>query len=137
MRGGDFWYLLFSDSVLKSIQRITVERLYMRFDVAKLGSAIFIKRGDKGLRTIAKESGVDASTISRIERGATPSLEHAILLCNWLGMPLDDFVTPQPTLEAVAHEIYRLWNEDKLQSDIAFSVEVNSVFETLGTVLGF
>jgi len=107
----------------------------MRFDVAKLGSAIFIKRGDKGLRTIAKESGVDASTISRIERGATPSLEHAILLCNWLGMPLDDFVTKQPTLEEVAQQVLKLWEDCDISPNNESYNSVANTFELLREVL--
>ena len=43
------------------------------------------KRGERGVRTAAKEIGISHATYSRVERGFLPDLENYQKICNWLG----------------------------------------------------
>ena len=51
-----------------------------------LGCLVLKKRGDRGIRTVAKEIGVSPSTLSRIENGHLPDLEDYRKICRWLGV---------------------------------------------------
>ena len=42
------------------------------------------KRGDRGLREVAKEIGTSAATLSCIERGHVPKIELFVKICKWL-----------------------------------------------------
>lgn len=58
-----------------------------------LAGMIKAKRGDKGLRIIAKEIGsVSSATLSRVEQGKVPDVDTFILLCKWLDVPTDTFI---------------------------------------------
>jgi len=52
--------------------------------LATLGQLIIARRGDLGVRAAAKEIGVSASTLSRVEGGHLPDLENFGLICGWL-----------------------------------------------------
>lgn len=110
----------------------------MRFDVEKLAQAITEKRGKTGLRDVAKVTGVSAATLSRIGSGETPNLEHAVAICEWLGRPLDDFVTTNPPLQDIAEQILRLWDKrfvDWVNDQWLHDMEIESIFEVLREVL--
>lgn len=50
------------------------------------------KRGNNGLRLIAKEIGkISASTLSRIEQGSLPDLNSFMQICYWLEVSPDEF----------------------------------------------
>lgn len=50
------------------------------------------KRGEKGLREVAKEIGnVSSSTLSRIEQGNLPDIDTYVQLCKWLEVSTDFF----------------------------------------------
>ena len=49
-----------------------------------LGGKLAKKRGDRALRDVAKEIGVSAATLSRVERGNLPDLETFGKICKWL-----------------------------------------------------
>ena len=51
-----------------------------------LGRLIAQKRGDRGIRAVAKEIGVSPSTLSRVENGHLPDLENYWKICRWLGL---------------------------------------------------
>jgi transcriptional regulator with XRE-family HTH domain len=51
-----------------------------------LGRLIAQKRGDRGIRAVAKEIGVSPSTLSRVENGHLPDLENYRKICRWLGL---------------------------------------------------
>lgn len=66
----------------------------IQLDTEKLARMVKSKRGDTGLRMAAQEIGdVSASTLSRIEQGSIPDVNTFLLLCNWLGVPTDTFIT--------------------------------------------
>jgi transcriptional regulator with XRE-family HTH domain len=51
-----------------------------------LGQLIVEKRGSMGVRAAAKEIGVSAATLSRVENGHLPDLQNFGLICQWLGV---------------------------------------------------
>jgi transcriptional regulator with XRE-family HTH domain len=51
-----------------------------------LGRLAVEKRGDVGVRAAAKEVGISAATLSRVERGYLPDLETFGKICKWLGV---------------------------------------------------
>ena len=51
-----------------------------------IGRLVAKKRGDRGIRAVAKEIGVSASTLSRVEHGHLPDLENYRKICAWLGV---------------------------------------------------
>lgn len=61
-------------------------------NTAELGSAIRRRREQKGLslRDVADETGVSASTLSRIENGTgKPDADNIARLAAWLDMPIE------------------------------------------------
>lgn len=60
-------------------------------DIKKFSESIKSKRGSIGLRTLANEIGVSASTLSRIEQGNLPDIDTYLKLCEWLEVSSDFF----------------------------------------------
>lgn len=61
-------------------------------NTAELGDAVRRRREEKGLslRDVAQETGVSASTLSRIENGAgKPDADNIARLTVWLDMPIE------------------------------------------------
>lgn len=44
------------------------------------------------LRTLAKSLKVSAATLSRCEKGRTPELLTFATLCEWLNIPMNEFI---------------------------------------------
>lgn len=65
-------------------------------NLARLGEIIKAKRQESGLglRAAAEESGISASTLSRLERGlgAAPDAETMTKLSDWLKASVDDLL---------------------------------------------
>ena len=75
-------------------------------NTAELGSAIRRRREQQGmsLRDLADETGVSASTLSRIENGTgKPDADNIARLAGWLDMPI----------ERVMHHGHRAANDPK------------------------
>lgn len=51
-----------------------------------LGQLLRERRGSMGVRQAAKEIGVSAATLSRVENGYLPDLQNFRLICEWLGI---------------------------------------------------
>lgn len=51
-----------------------------------LGILVRKKRGERGLRIVAKEIGIAAATLMRVEEGRVPDLETFSKVCEWLGV---------------------------------------------------
>lgn len=56
----------------------------MMMTLESLGRLLMKKRGDRGIRAVAKEIGVSPSTLSRVEHGHLPDLENYRKICKWL-----------------------------------------------------
>jgi transcriptional regulator with XRE-family HTH domain len=57
-----------------------------RLTLEAIGLKIIEKRGDRGVREVAKEIGTSPATLSRVERGHLPDLETFGKICRWLGI---------------------------------------------------
>ncbi len=69
-------------------------------NTVELGRAIRRKREDAGLslRDVANETGVSASTLSRIENGTgKPDADNIARLTGWLNMPMERIMTGRTT----------------------------------------
>ena len=51
-----------------------------------LGRLLQEKRGNRGIREVAREIGISHATLSRVERGNLPDLENYQKICQWLGI---------------------------------------------------
>lgn len=49
-----------------------------------LGRLVAKRRASNGVRVTAKEIGISAATLSRVENGHLPDLENFRLICDWL-----------------------------------------------------
>ena len=53
-------------------------------NILKLSKLLIKKRGERGVREFAREIGISAATLSRIERGKLPDIETFGKLCSVL-----------------------------------------------------
>ena len=68
-----------------------------------LGRLVLEKRGNRGIRAVAKEIGISHATLSRVERGHLPDLENYQKICNWLGINVPTtHMSKQPTTTSKA-----------------------------------
>jgi transcriptional regulator with XRE-family HTH domain len=70
----------------------------------KLGRLAAEKRGATGVRAAAKEIGISAATLSRVERGFLPDLETFRKICKWLGLDSGEVLglaAPKPSTPQV------------------------------------
>lgn len=65
-----------------------------RFDVMALHAAMESQRRSRRLtwKDVAAESGVSASTLTRISQGRQPDVNSLASLTAWLGIPADNFM---------------------------------------------
>jgi len=54
--------------------------------LSTIGRTVAIRRGNRGIREVAKEIGISTATLSRIENGNLPDLETFSRLCRWLNI---------------------------------------------------
>ena len=65
-----------------------------RFDVAALHAAMDSERQSRRLtwKDVAEQSGVSASTLTRLSQGRQPDVNSLAALTGWLGMSADHFM---------------------------------------------
>lgn len=92
-------------------------------NLENLGRLIAKKRGDRGLRAAAKEIGVSASTLSRVENGYLPDLENYQKICAWLGIDptMMRGTAETGTLQGVARAHFRKDGELKQETALALA----------------
>lgn len=76
-----------------------------RLTVQALGLKVVEKRGDRGVREVAKEIGTSPATLSRVERGHLPDLETFGKICRWLDVDPGEVLgtkTDQPSRPVVS-----------------------------------
>jgi transcriptional regulator with XRE-family HTH domain len=61
-----------------------------RLTLAGIGLKMIEKRGDKGIREVARAIGISPATLSRVERGNLPDLETFGKICRCLGIDAGD-----------------------------------------------
>ncbi len=55
-----------------------------KITLLRLGKMLRERRGDRGIREVARETGVSPATLSRVERGKLPDLATFSKICRWL-----------------------------------------------------
>jgi transcriptional regulator with XRE-family HTH domain len=55
-----------------------------KLTIHALGRKLLEARGERGVREVAKEIGISAATLSRMERGHIPDLDTFGKVCRWL-----------------------------------------------------
>jgi transcriptional regulator with XRE-family HTH domain len=65
-----------------------------QFDVSALHSALDSERMARNLKwkQVSAESGVSASTLTRLSQGRRPDVDNLAALTTWLGIPADRFM---------------------------------------------
>jgi DNA-binding phage protein len=63
-----------------------------RIDLDSFGQTLAAKTSERGLRQVAKETGVSAATLSRMQRGRTPDLHSFLQVCKWMGCNMEAFL---------------------------------------------
>jgi transcriptional regulator with XRE-family HTH domain len=78
-----------------------------KISLETLGRLAVAKRGDSGVRAAAKEIGISAATLSRVERGYLPDLETFRKICRWLNLNSGEVLGLTPakpsTLQVTVH----------------------------------
>jgi len=82
-------------------------------DTQRFSEMIKSKRGSKGLRVLASEIGVSASTLSRIEQGNLPDIDTYLRLCDWLEVSTDYFTNSNSNSDDVQNEVIAHLRADK------------------------
>src|SRR5690242_14572907 len=68
------------------------------FDTSRFAAYVKTKRGPQGLRDVADQlNGVSLATLSRIENEHTVDLQTALRVCDWLEVPITDFISEGAT----------------------------------------
>ena len=60
--------------------------------LGQIGALVRERRGAHGVRQAAREIGISAATLSRIENGRQPDLDTFSKLCRWLDMSPSEFL---------------------------------------------
>jgi len=66
-----------------------------------IGRKLVEKRGNQGIRKIAKEIGVSPATLSRVERGHLPDLETFGKICKWLNIDPGEVLGVKPSVSTI------------------------------------
>ena len=80
-------------------------------------------RGQKSLREAAVETGISASTLSRIERGFVPDVNTFLALVVWMARDVDEFTDMNKACEIVQRQIANIPNEMKTIVDLQIPVD--------------
>ena len=79
------------------------------FDLAGFHAALDAQRTAKGLnwKQVAEQSGVSASTLTRMSQGRRPDIDGLALLLAWSGLDASNFLpganSPEPLAQITAH----------------------------------
>ena len=79
------------------------------FDLAGFYAALDAQRTAKGLnwKQVSKQSGVSASTLTRMSQGRRPDIDGLALLLAWSGLDASNFLpganSPEPLAQITAH----------------------------------
>ena len=65
-----------------------------------VGTKLLERRGDRGVREVAKEIGISPATLSRVERGHLPDLETFSKVCQWLELDPNEVLGLAPQLHS-------------------------------------
>ena len=96
-----------------------------KFDIGGFHAALNAQRVSKGLnwKEVSQESGVSASTLTRMSQGRRPDVDGLALLLAWSGLDASNFIpranSPEPLAQITAH----LRADRKLKPESAEALE--------------
>ena len=61
------------------------------------------KRGDRGIREVAKEIEISPATLSRVESGKLPDLNSFSKICTWLNIDPNEFLACNTAQKKSSH----------------------------------
>src|SRR5882724_8815354 len=64
--------------------KLTYETGGVRMTLLRLGAMLRDRRGGRGIREVAKEIGISAATLTRVEGGRLPDIATFQKICSWL-----------------------------------------------------
>jgi len=102
-----------------------------QFDVSALHAALDAERVARNLtwKDVSAQSGVSASTLTRLSQGRRPDVDSLSTLTNWLGISADRFMGGRPRVAAfgAASSLAQISNiirdDPNLNSDAATALE--------------
>ena len=94
-----------------------------RYNTEKLSTLVRSRRANLTLRDAATESGVSASTLSRVENGKNPDMESFLQLCNWLNIEPAKFFGNEQVNQSVDLATI-IETDDSLQPEISKALAV-------------
>ncbi len=96
-----------------------------RFDLAGFHAALNAQRAAKGLtwKDVAQQSGVSASTLTRMSQGKRPDMDGFALLLAWSGLDAQRFVPTANETELVAKLAANLRADRRLSEESAKALE--------------
>ncbi|TXN33420.1 hypothetical protein FV232_02935 [Methylobacterium sp. WL30] len=101
-----------------------------KFDGAGFFAALDAERAGRRAtwKKVAEQSGVPASSLTRMSQGRRPDVDTLSALCGWSGLRADDFFRieggERPSLEPLAQITVHLRADPKLSSEGAKALEV-------------
>ena len=95
------------------------------FDVGGFHAALDAQRAAKGLswKDVAEQSGVSASTLTRMSQGRRPDVDGLALLLVWSGLDTTKFLPQVNSAEPLAQIAANLRADKNLSADSAKALE--------------
>lgn len=92
-----------------------------KLNIQIVGTKLLERRGERGVREVAKEIGISPATLSRVERGHLPDLETFGKVCQWLELDPNDVLglTPQTPVETPVQATVHFRKDKTLNPDTA------------------
>ena len=109
------------------------------FDASAFFSALDAQRAAHRLtwKDVAKQSGISASTLTRMAQGRRPDVDSLAALTAWSGLNADDFIrvneTDKTQPETLAMISTHLWADQNLTEEGAIALEelIKATYERL------
>lgn len=107
--------------------RINAEEIAMKgeFDITGFHAALDAQRVSKGLnwKEVSEESGVSASTLTRMSQGRRPDIDGLALLLAWSGLDASNFLPEANSPEPLAQITANLRADRNLKPESAKALE--------------
>ena len=107
--------------------RINAEEIAMKgeFDITGFHAALDAQRVAKGLnwKEVSEESGVSASTLTRMSQGRRPDIDGLALLLAWSGLDASNFLPETNSPEPLAQIAANLRADRNLKPESAKALE--------------
>jgi transcriptional regulator with XRE-family HTH domain len=90
-----------------------LSKIMAAITIQTLGRMLAARRGERGVRAVAKEIGISHGTLSRVERGYMPDLETFSKICKWLDIDAGEVLGCNPPQEPTAPNVSVHFRKDQ------------------------